>query len=174
MDGLGEIAPSDSQVAKAVGQIFQPLRTASLDEVLQKWASGQTLKEIGEEIGVNRSAISEWVVRHADKSTREWARELHYETRLDQGLEELETAADNPDLARTREAVLKRIEWRASREVQARWGDKPNTAIQVNAGEGGVQLVVYGGSETVAGAQHNGQSAVQQMASAQDLTSDSQ
>ena len=143
---MSNLAQPESQVAKAVRQIFKPLRTANPEEIVKQWASGKTLKEIGDEYGVHRASVSEWIGRNIDKATREAARELHFETRLDEGLETLESVANDPDIARAREAVLRRIEWRASREAPARWGDRPTTAVQVNAGDGGVQLVVYGAS----------------------------
>lgn len=173
MDG-GQLTDS-SKPAKA---IFRPLSVADPAVILQRWASGETLKAIGAELGVNPPAISEWLQRNADRDAREAARELHYETRLDDGLESLAVADSDANLARAREALLRRLEWRAETECAHRWGKRQQIDMRVTTTDLGDRLRaakerVVGAGSTVADAQQNATSAVQQLPIAQDLTSTS-
>jgi len=94
MDG-GQLTDS----SKPVKAIFRPLAVTDPTVILQRWAAGETLKSISLELGVEPPAISQWLDRHVDRDTREAARELHYETRLDRGLEEIAEAEADVNLA---------------------------------------------------------------------------
>lgn len=148
------------------------LANVDVQALLDRVAAGELLREIAADYGCSTPAVHYHIQKRV--TPEEWAdvKQIAMANRLEKSAEDMETAADPLNLARARESARLWM-WRAERELPAIYGARPTTAVQVNAGEGGVQLVVYGGQESVAGAQHNGQSAVQQMASAQDLTSDS-
>jgi len=127
MDG-GQLTDS----SKPVKAIFRPLAVTDPTVILQRWAAGETLKSISLELGVEPPAISQWLDRHVDRDTREAARELHYETRLDRGLEEIAEAEADVNLARAREAFLRRLEWRAETECSHRWGKRQQVDMRVS------------------------------------------
>ena len=109
---------------------FHVLQNVDPAEVLRQWASGQTLKQIAKQHGVGPAAITQWLDRNVSKEDRELARELHYQTKLDDGLEELEVAGHDVNLARAREPYLRRLEWRAQTECK-RWQQKQTTIHEV-------------------------------------------
>jgi transcriptional regulator with XRE-family HTH domain len=128
---------------------FHALTSVNPISVLERWSNGDQLKDIAADYGVTLSAVSRWLRRNANTEDIELARELHFETKLDTGLEKIELAEDDVNLARAREAYLRRLEWRAATECK-RWQQKPNTAVQINgSGEMQVQIVSYASNNAV-------------------------
>jgi len=146
-DSAQSVAGSFTQNNALVG-----IAHANPQSILDRWANGETLKSIASEYGVSQAAVTQWLNRHVDKEQREQARELHYECRLDAGLDMLEQAGDDVNLARAREPLLRRLEWRAEREVSHRWGQRPTTAINVGGDGMQVQIVSYAVAPTTHGA----------------------
>lgn len=148
------------------------LANVDVQALLDRVAAGELLREIAADYGCSTPAVHYHIQKRV--TPEEWAdvKQIAMANRLEKSAEDMETAADPLNLARARESARLWM-WRAERELPAIYGARPTTAVQVNTGEGGVQLVVYNGQESVAGAQHNGQSAVQQMASAQETGSKS-
>jgi transcriptional regulator with XRE-family HTH domain len=95
-------------------------------EILERLANGEFVTKIAESMGVERSTLSQ-ILRNDPEYVA--AREAGVEIRLDQGLEKLEEAGDDINLARAREIALRRLEWRAEREFPARWGQKTETKV---------------------------------------------
>ena len=114
------------------------------DPILARIAAGEYPGHIADDIGIARSTLTE---RYHGNPAYLQARELGWEHRLDSHLQALEQTAQlvqqdplaDPNLARTRtrEAVLKRVEWRASVEFPERWGSKTqvNVAVAVRVEE---------------------------------------
>ena len=109
---------------------FHVLHRLDPADVLRQWAGGTTLKQIAQQNGVSPAAITQWLDRNVTKEDREQARELHYQTKLDEGLEAIEAAADDVNLARAREPYLRRLEWRAQTECK-RWQQKQTHVHEV-------------------------------------------
>jgi hypothetical protein len=110
---------------------FHVLQRQNAVDILRRWAAGETLKQIAQSLLVSPAAITQWLDRNVTKEDREQARELHYQTKLDEGLESIEEAADDMNLARAREPYLRRLEWRAQTECK-RW--QPKQQIQHDIG----------------------------------------
>ena len=144
--GQGQAGQEVSDVAQCeyAPKDMPLLAGASLQTILDKIADGALLRDIGAEYGVGRTAVSMYISRHARKADYATVREQSMEARLDKAEEMLtDENADQVTLARAREAARLWM-WRAEREFPHRWASRPTTAVQVNAGDGGVQLVVYG------------------------------
>jgi len=105
------------------------------EDILQRIADGTLPVDIASELGVNKSAIS---VRFAGDPRYKQAREIGMEVLLDQGLAEIEAAGDDLNLARAREILLRRREWRAERDFPHRWGQ--HTQVTVSQGDLGERL----------------------------------
>ena len=113
---------------------YHKLSEIDLDQIIERIASGEYQSAIAKELGCTPAALSR-KLRNIPEATI--ARELGMETRLDQGLETMEdcmsrlsVAAEqcNVNLARVTldklkgaDAVLRRLEWRASVEAPHRW-----------------------------------------------------
>ena len=109
---------------------FHALRQQNPVDILRRWAAGETLKQIAQSFQVSPAAITQWIDRNVPQEQREQARELHYQTRLDDGLEGLEAAGDDVNLARAREPYLRRLEWRAQTECK-RWQPKQQVSVDI-------------------------------------------
>ena len=120
------------------------LAGADPQDILDQVADGALLRDIAASLGVGQPAISNYMARHVSKNVWNEVREQSMEARLEKAEQMLtDERSDAVMLARAREAARLWM-WRAEREFPHRWGARPTTAVQVNAGESGVQLVVYG------------------------------
>lgn len=125
-DGSTNIGTPDNASTSSVlipRQAFHVLQNADPSSILQRWAGGETLRQIAASFQVSAPAMTQWLNRNTAREDREQAREQHYETKLDEGLEAMEAAADDVNLARAREPYLRRLEWRAQTECK-RWQPK--------------------------------------------------
>lgn len=123
---------------------FHQLSNVNPIDILERWSEGEPLNAIAETFSVSASALSRWLQRNASAEDRESARELHYQTKLDGWLDKLEQAQDDVNLARAREVVLRRIEYRAGLECKRFQQQKPQTAVQINGSDGmQVQIVSF-------------------------------
>lgn len=123
---------------------FHQLTTVDPLDILERWSSGEPLNKIAESFSVTPSALTRWLQRQASQEDRELARELHYQTRLDTWLDQLEADGDDVNLARAREVVLRRLEYRAGIECKRFQQQKPQTAVQINGSDGmQVQIVSF-------------------------------
>jgi transcriptional regulator with XRE-family HTH domain len=102
------------------------------EEIIERLAKGEYLKDIASDLGVSSGAISR--VLHSDPEYME-AREQGMAEKLDNAhslLAEItesreirkEEAGELLNLARIREIGIRRLEWRAEREFSSRWGSK--------------------------------------------------
>ena len=116
-----------------------------LDLIIDRIASGEYQSTIAKELGITPSALCQ---RLRSVPELAQAKEQGIEQRLDQGLERLQNAVDklhavsddgaNLNLARvvqtkiqSSEAVLRRLEWRASVECPHRWSSTQRTELNV-------------------------------------------
>jgi hypothetical protein len=112
-----------------------------LPEILAQYISGKPVKHLALELGITQQSLSERLRKAFGPNWQE-LKEHHWETRLDDGLDRLELAESDPVLARTREAILRRIEWRASVECRERYGQQQivapavQVAVQINLKRG--------------------------------------
>lgn len=111
---------------------FHVLQGENPAEILQRWANGETLKDIASSFSVTPSALTQWLDRNVPREHREQARELHYQTKLDDGLAAIEQAKDDVNLARAREPYLRRLEWRAQTECK-RWQQKQHMTVEAGS-----------------------------------------
>lgn len=122
-----------------------PGKLATVDPraVLEPYINGTPIPALANQLGVAPSSVSRLIRKTL--SPQEWreAKELHYETQLDEGLMELRAAGGDCNVARAAEAVLRRIEWRASTECRDRWGQQPQTQVNVGGQGATVQLVTF-------------------------------
>ena len=96
-------------------------------EVLRRLAAGEWSTAISTSMGLERSAISQ---RYRNDPDYKLAREIGMDTQLEDMLNELKAAGDNINLARVREILLRRLEWRAEREFPHRWGPKTHVTVE--------------------------------------------
>lgn len=102
------------------------------DPILLRIVDGETPSEIAKSLNLDKSAISH---RYKGNEAYRLAREVGMEYRLDTGLEAIRSAESDLNLARAREAYLRRLEWRAEKEFPDVYGAKavaPSVAVQVN------------------------------------------
>ena len=109
--------------------------------IMQRVAEGELLREIAKDYGVSRSAVSHYIAKHAERQQWMQVREHSIAARLEQAQAELEQAPDQLTLARARE-VARLWMWRAEREFGHIYQAKPQTAVQINGGEGGMQVQI--------------------------------
>lgn len=119
--------------------------------ILDRIAAGAMQREIAAELGVERPAISWYIAKTVDPAKWATVKRESMHSRLEKAVDDMDGARDPLTLARARESARLWM-WRAEREHPDIWGARPTTAVQVNAGESGVQLVVYG-QNTVSSAQ---------------------
>ena len=98
------------------------------ETMLQRIANGELPATIADQLGVDKSAISHYY--QADPEYLK-ARELGMEVRLDQGEQAIEDAGDDLNLARAREIVQRRREWRAETEFKHRWSRATQVTIEI-------------------------------------------
>ncbi len=101
------------------------------EEILLETEQGTYLEIIARRLGVTDGAISQHLSKDPEYLA---ARERGMERRLDTSLMRVEAAGDDLNLARAREIVLRRLEWRAEREFGHRWGAK--TELKITRGDG--------------------------------------
>lgn len=135
--------------------------------IIDRIAAGALQREIAAEYGVTQPAIHFHITKHTDPDVWDQARKRSIASRLEKAVEDMEVAADPLMLARARESARLWM-WRAEREHPDTWGQRPTTAIQVNGDGLQVNVASYSG---VASTQQPVDNAVQQSATAQDLTS---
>jgi len=128
-----------SQSSTPATQPYHKLKHIDLDQLIERYSNGETLPALATELGCAKSALSYALRKHNPEA---WAdtKEAHYECLLDDGLESVRAAEQDLNLARAREAWLRRVEWRAATE-HPRWQQKPGTAVQIN-GSGQIQVNV--------------------------------
>lgn len=123
----------------------------ALEGLLERYISGEPIAHIAAGLGVRKQSLHERLVKRFGPLPQQ-LKEQHWETRLDEGLDELKRFLDAPDLARTREAWLKRLEWRASVECPDRWGQRENRAPTAQVA---VQIVLNRGEKDTDAAQQS-------------------
>ena len=105
-----------------------------LDQIIPRILKGEYCNSIAADIGVSPQTLSNHLKKREDwKDVLETAHEL----RLDQCDQDMLAAIEERDfdLARAREAIWKRREYRAKVDCPARFGDNgpaPQVAVQVN------------------------------------------
>ena len=121
-----------------------PIAIQKKDYILEQLSNGKLVRQIAEELGCHRMSISAVLSKDPDYQA---AIAEALEARLEMADEALETAGDGLSLARAREQhVVAR--WRAERLLPGKYG-QVRQAVQVNAGEGTVQVnIVQFGDET--------------------------
>jgi hypothetical protein len=111
--------------------------------ILDRVAKGELLREIAEDYGCTRSAVSMFIGREVPKEQWTQVREESIAARIESSTQQIEQAADQLSLARAREAARLWM-WRAEREFGHIYQSKPSTAVQINGQEGmNVQIVSY-------------------------------
>jgi hypothetical protein len=111
--------------------------------ILDRVAKGELLREIAEDYGCSRPAVSLFIARSVQKEEYAAVREECIAARLEESTKQIEQAADQLTLARAREAARLWM-WRAERELPHIYASKPSTAVQINGQEGmSVQIVSY-------------------------------
>lgn len=132
------------------------VRGADRDTILRRVASGEYATKVSESLGLERSTVSQALRNDPDYQA---AKELGMECRLDDALALIEQAGDDINLARAREILARRLEWRAEREHPHRWGQReqrqagPAVAIQINlrrdaAGQQEVKVLANQGGDS--------------------------
>ena len=106
-------------------------------EIYSRIAAGELPTRIADDIGVDKSAIT---LRYGKDPDYLRAREVGTEVRLDCGEAAIEAAGDNLNVARAREIVQRRREWRASVEFPHRWGQKSQVTLEVGPDLGEVLM----------------------------------
>jgi hypothetical protein len=111
--------------------------------ILDRVAKGELLREIAEDYGCSRSAVSMFIGREVPKEEWMAIREESIAARIENSTQQIEQATDQLSLARAREAARLWM-WRAEREFGHIYQAKPSTAVQINGQEGmSVQIVSY-------------------------------
>lgn len=100
---------------------YHKLTGIDLDAVIDRVAGGEYVAHIATEYGCTPAAL---YMRLAHHPGYQQAKALGIEMRLDRGLIEIEAAGDDLMVARAREVLLRRLEWRAEREHPDRWGQR--------------------------------------------------
>lgn len=124
-----------------------------IDTILSRIANGEYQSSIAKDYGVSQSAISQAI---RDNPLAAIAKEVGIEARLDERTRLMENAARDIDdgerapdaqliLARVKahETILRRLEWRASVEMPNRWGQRPQTQVNVGGNQVSVAIVSY-------------------------------
>lgn len=168
MDGLS-VAKTARATAVAAGREPSPFASLDAQQIISRIEAGTSLRDLASELGISSSGLHAWLLRSEDPAYHE-AVTAALAVRVAEADQRLDTAGDAVDIARAREqARFSRMDF--ERRRPALYGQRPTTAVQVNAGESGVQLVVYG--QGVSSPQQTTVDAAQQPPSAQGLTSDS-
>ena len=94
-------------------------------EILERVAAGEKLRDIGKSYGVTANAITNVLV---DDPDYQLARVSGLESRLDQREHELEESNDQVSVSRARE-LLSHARWRCEREAPHKWGAKQIMAL---------------------------------------------
>lgn len=90
------------------------------EQIIQRLAAGQDLRQIAPDLGVSSAAISQYLAK--DPAYRA-AREQGIAQKIEECEEEIKTASDALNLARARER-FRVVSWRAEREFPATWGQR--------------------------------------------------
>lgn len=106
--------------------------------IQERIAAGEYMKDIAADLGVSPAAISQVLSKDPEYLA---ARESGIESRLEKYQKDIDTAADQLNLARAREGFRAQA-WRAERECPQRWGVKQDqqssfgsTGIVINIGD---------------------------------------
>jgi transposase len=137
------------------------LRGVDPQDIMQRVAEGELIRDIAKDYGVSRSAVSHYIADHTDKKAWLAVREQSIYARLEQAAAELQsiteqvTKTPDPDsaerldlgraqltLACAREAA-RFWQWRAEKEFGHIFQTKPSTAVNIGGNELSVQLVSY-------------------------------
>jgi hypothetical protein len=140
------------------------LRGVDPQDIMQRVAEGELIRDIAKDYGVSRSAVSHYIADHTDKKAWSAVREQSIYARLEQAAAELQSITEqvtrttkNPDtdevekldlgraqltLACAREAA-RFWQWRAEKEFGHIFQTKPSTAVNIGGNELSVQLVSY-------------------------------
>jgi len=112
------------------------------DEIIDRVAQGERLVDIAASFGVTYAALSLVLSKDPEYIS---ARHSGLEAKLEQRETELENAPDGLTIARARE-LLSHARWRAERLNSAVYG-QAKQAVQVNAGDGQVQVNIVSWSD---------------------------
>lgn len=94
------------------------LDQTTVDTLIARIASGALLRDLAEDLDVDKRRLSEALRAHEEYST---AKELGAEINLDEAQSMIRSACEQSDIARARE-VFRAAAWRAEREHPHRWG----------------------------------------------------
>lgn len=104
------------------------------DAVLDRMASGETIKTIAESFGVSRQALSGWLNRTLESKNRAIrARESAAHALVEEALDLADTATHQNDRA-IREKIRTR-QWTAGKWNRETYGESPLVALQFNVGD---------------------------------------
>jgi len=121
-----------------------PIAVKNADTILQRISNGERLMDIAPDYGVSVPAISMALRQHLPDRYDEALRN-QIEEKLAIYEEQLETARDGLTISRARE-LLAHTRWKLERRNPAKWG-QAKQAVQVNAGDGQVQVNIVSWSD---------------------------
>jgi hypothetical protein len=143
------------------------LRGVDPQDIMQRVAEGELIRDIAKDYGVSRSAVSHYIASHTDKKDWNAVREHSIYARLERAAAELQSitdqvtnqdkdSAERLDLGRAQLTLAcarenaRLWQWRAEREFSHIFQAKPSTAVNINGnGELNVQLVSYAAPATL-------------------------
>lgn len=99
----------------------------AVEKTLQEIADGKYVAEVAKELDVSKVALRAKLVNHPDYPK---ALEVCMENKLEKAMQDIEAAGDDLNLARVREIVARRLEWRAERMFPHRWGQKNHVTVE--------------------------------------------
>lgn len=110
-----------------------PLAEADASDILKRYLSDETTKDIALSYGVTRQALGQFLLKHAESDWKD-AQVVRALARKESAEDDLETAADQLSLARARER-LRAAQWdleRVCRRIYGQDAAAVAAAVQIN------------------------------------------
>ena len=140
---MADEAGKPAKLRKYTPRSYDKLVGVDPQSILDRVAQGELLRDIAEDYGCTRPAVSMFIARSVDAEAWAMTREQSIASRIENSAKEIEQAEDQLTLARAREAARLWM-WRAEREHPNLYAARPQTAVQINGQDGmSVQVVSY-------------------------------
>lgn len=125
-----DLLPVQAGVTGFTPTTAQKISKANPQDILDRVAAGELLRDIAKDYGCTQPAVSWFVAKHVPKDVWAQVREQSIAARLEQSTHDMEVAEDALMLARARESARLWM-WRAERELPHLYGQRQQITHEI-------------------------------------------